>query len=353
MQGTYRGNIKLMNVDVHIGKQDGKDHGELSFYEMGDMHNAVKETRIAEGTASLVFDLNGFEASLEIREDSENCRGVFVLPSLHWRVETEFCRVSGEPDFKAHYFEIPRANLENLRRYDAFVFQGAAAFTYELCREDVRAFFQAEGICSQSAEDFTRIRELMAGVCAAIRQDGTNYTHDREHEDTISQYQWAKAQGNVTNCRGLAVILAGLLRSDGFKANLVECRPIDAATGDIHVVCEVFVPSLAKTVALDPSNNAVYYSGGKALSLFELRQALAGGQDIRLNADAHHGRQPVDPVELLAYMSKNLFYLVKMVDNAEDAHFRKDNTIALRSAGLEDLPCAGINTNDVKRFYSV
>ena len=41
MQGTYRGNIKLMNVDVHIGKQDGKDHGELSFYEMGDMHNAV------------------------------------------------------------------------------------------------------------------------------------------------------------------------------------------------------------------------------------------------------------------------------------------------------------------------
>lgn len=133
---------------------------------------------------------------------------------------------------------------------------------------------------------------------------------------------------------------------------MVECRPIDEATSDIHVVCEAFVPSLAKTVALDPSNNALYYSGGKALSLFELREALAGGQEIRLNAEAHHGPQPVDPVEHLAYMSKNLLYLVKMTDNSEEANFGKDNTIALRSAGLNDLPDVGVHTNDVKRFYS-
>ena len=51
MQGTYRGNIKLMNVDVHIGKQDGKDHGELSFYEMGRW--TMQMTRISGRTTPL------------------------------------------------------------------------------------------------------------------------------------------------------------------------------------------------------------------------------------------------------------------------------------------------------------
>lgn len=44
--------------------------------------------------------------------------------------------------------------------------------------------------------------------------------------------------------------------------------------------------------------------------------------------------------------------LVKMTDNSEEASFGKGNTIALRSAGLNDLPDVGVHTNDVKQFYS-
>ena len=351
MQGTLRGNIKILNIDLHFGQQNSQDHSELSFYEIGDMHNPVSKTLIKDDRIEVFFDINGFDAKLAITKSADQYEGHFSLPSIGLEVDTPFELIDPLPHFCKRYVKIPEANIAKLKAHDRFIFDKNMEYNYELGLFEVKEYFKSVAIDSSKTNDLEMIKELMTKLCARIRQDGSNFTHDHKHSGPIEQYKWAINQGNVTNCRGLAMILAGLLRSYGFKAAIVECRPFDEETKDLYVVLEVYVESLKKTIALDPSNNTMYKSYDKLLSLYELRCALIRGEAIELDEDAHHGDLKIDVIEYLAYMSKNLFYFVRAIDVTNNSPFDKSNTIALRSADQKDLGDVLINTNDVREFY--
>lgn len=90
---------------------------------------------------------------------------------------------------------------------------------------------------------------LLRFVCDHFRHNG-NIRHPKTPgaENTI----WHCEQHGAVNCRGLAILLAGLLRMNGMKALHITCMPFEDPFGDCHVVVDCFLPS-GKRVMLDPT----------------------------------------------------------------------------------------------------
>ena len=132
---------------------------------------------------------------------------------------------------------------------------------------------------------------------------------------------------------------------------MVECWPEDTESVEIHVVCEVYVKELEKTILLDPSNNLIYYSAGKPISLIELRDALVKGQTDLITASegSSHNGEELSIISLLGYMSKNLMYLRKARHSDESSEIEGDNVICLAPKDLLTTPMS----NDVKMTCNI
>lgn len=166
---------------------------------------------------------------------------------------------------------------------------------------------------------------------------------------TIAQMEYAFQHDHHTNCRGLALILAGILRAYGYRASAVECRPL---SGDVHVVCEVYLEDLKKWVMMDPTNDLVYYQNTTPLSLIELREAMINHAELSLNENANRNGKELDIMSLLAFMSNKMFYFVKAIDSCEDKTITNDNAICLTSKELMNEECEWkITTNNVAAYY--
>ena len=64
--------------------------------------------------------------------------------------------------------------------------------------------------------------------------------------------EFCERNDNKTNCRGLAILLASLLRLNGIKAQHITCLPYEDPFDDCHVVVDCLLPS-GKRIMLDPT----------------------------------------------------------------------------------------------------
>ena len=112
---------------------------------------------------------------------------------------------------------------------------------------------------------------------------------------------------------------------------------------------------LQKTILLDPSRNMLYFKNGVPLNLMELRDAIVKGEtgQLHINEDAIHNGESVEMMQMLGYMSKNLFYMVKSLASNETMEATKENSICLTSETLvrNSRIEAKIYTSNVKEFY--
>lgn len=109
-----------------------------------------------------------------------------------------------------------------------------------------------------------------------------------------------------TNCRGLSLILAELLRMNGIKARHVTCMPYEEPFVDCHVVVDCIMPSGAR-VTLDPTFRLYLMDeNGSYVSIPEFRKGIIEGKDFIPNTTASYNGGKFNFDDYKEYMSKNL-----------------------------------------------
>ena len=117
-----------------------------------------------------------------------------------------------------------------------------------------------------------------------------------------------------TNCRGLSLILAQLIRAYNIKAFHITCYPYEDPFEDCHVVVAVYSEHLGKWIMLDPTNNLYLKNAeGRIVCVDESREILISGgkltaywKDEILNEEFHDMYRN--------YMAKNLIRIMRDAD---------------------------------------
>lgn len=93
------------------------------------------------------------------------------------------------------------------------------------------------------------------------------------------------------------------------------------------------------------------YEEGMAMLLDAIVKGETG--QLHINEDAIHNGESVEMMQMLGYMSKNLFYMVKSLASNETMEATKENSICLTSETLvrNSRIEAKIYTSNVKEFY--
>ncbi len=175
------------------------------------------------------------------------------------------------------------------------------------------------------------------GLIEAIRPDGTDemvfraldFVCDHFHHDGCiglaadkrveGLIAFCEAHGGTTNCRGLALLLAAILRFFGVMARHITCMPYEHPFDDCHVVVDCRLPS-GKRIMLDPTQRLYYRNeAGEYVSLPELRQLLIDGAPLYPCATASYNGGGFDAEENRRYMTKNTFRFSRGT-HAEDGY---------------------------------
>lgn len=140
-------------------------------------------------------------------------------------------------------------------------------------------------------------------VCTNFHHDGgASFHHGKRLKDIIEA---CEANGQKTNCRGLSMMLAALLRAHNVKARHVTCMPYEEPFGDCHVVVDCVLPS-GKRIMFDPTQHAYFTEkSGEYVSLRRLRELLIAGEVFFENKEASYNGAPFDKAHYVEYMCKN------------------------------------------------
>ncbi|MCL2362498.1 MAG: hypothetical protein FWC73_11900 [Defluviitaleaceae bacterium] len=117
-----------------------------------------------------------------------------------------------------------------------------------------------------------------------------------------------------TNCRGLSLILAQLIRAFGIKAFHITCMPYEEPFDDCHVVVCAYCESIGKTIILDPTYNLyIRNKSGETIGVEEFRDILIAGDEIKFNDDYFSHLCSLENYR--DYMAKNLIRIRRYEKN--------------------------------------
>lgn len=123
--------------------------------------------------------------------------------------------------------------------------------------------------------------------------------------DIVDFIRFCEQHEGKMNCRGLAMLLASLLRLVGVKARHITCMPYEDPFSDCHVVVDCLLPS-GKRIMLDPSWRLYLTDAdGEYVSLEHFRERLLSGEPVFANADASYNGGDFDLEFYRNYMTKN------------------------------------------------
>jgi len=126
-----------------------------------------------------------------------------------------------------------------------------------------------------------------------------------EKRDITGLIQFCEQHDGKTNCRGLAMLLASLLRLVGVKARHITCKPYEDPFSDCHVVVDCQLPS-GKRIMLDPTWRLYLTDAkGEYVSLEHFRELLLADEPIFANEDASYNGGAFDLEYYRNYMTKN------------------------------------------------
>lgn len=146
--------------------------------------------------------------------------------------------------------------------------------------------------------------------------------------------------GRKTNCRGLSLILAELLRMNGVRARHVTCKPYEEPFRDCHVVVDCLMPSGVR-IMLDPTYRLYLIDdNGKYISLAQLREGILCGKTFYPNAAASYNGTGFDYDDYMEYMTKNVLRF--------NANYKLNNTDSILSE-IELIP-SGYTTNGYSKI---
>lgn len=129
--------------------------------------------------------------------------------------------------------------------------------------------------------------------------------------------EFCERNDNKSNCRGLAILLAALLRLNGIKAQHITCLPYEDPFEDCHVVVDCLLPS-GKRIMLDPTWRLYLKDKeGNYVSLSHLRELLLADEPIFENQTADYNGTGFAKEYHRNYMIKNTFRFARCTLNKD------------------------------------
>lgn len=166
--------------------------------------------------------------------------------------------------------------------------------------------------------------KLLDFVCDHFGHNGTGgMSSGRKITDII---EFCERNDNKTNCRGLAILLASLLRLNGINAQHITCLPYEDPFDDCHVVVDCLLPS-GKRIMLDPTWRLYLKDkDGEYVSLPRLRELLLADEPIFENPTADYNGNGFAKEYHRNYMTKNTFRFARCTLNKDGVDGRTETS---------------------------
>lgn len=172
--------------------------------------------------------------------------------------------------------------------------------------------------------DDKRVFSVLDFVCDNFGHNGTGGCGAGR---TVTELiEFCEKNDNKSNCRGLAILLASLLRFNGIKARHITCMPYEDPFEDCHVVVDCLLPS-GKRIMLDPTWRLYLRDkDGEYVSLPYLRKLLAAGEPIYENPTADYNKTGFDKEYYRNYMTKNTFRFARCTLHKDGVDGKSENS---------------------------
>lgn len=268
---------------------------EYLCYEINDVYNRM------------IFHLKYNDGKLE---------GYYTFQGKN--IDTIYEKISDIPDDKPYEYSpqmitVPKTNktrIQVLREYSKYdrTIKYNITNTYilnEEVPEILNNYNYYDYIKGLKNTDDKIVFAVMDFVCSNFGHNGTiGLSKKRQIVDII---KFCEEHDQKTNCRGLAILLASLLRLNGIKAQHITCMPYEEPFEDCHVVVDCLLPS-GKRIMLDPTYHLYYKDkNGNYVSVKQLREMLISNEPLYANKEAGYNGGSFDLKANIGYMTKNTF----------------------------------------------
>lgn len=316
---------------------------KMSFSSSGHYH--FEPNCVYEKDDYLCFEINDetYRMVYHIRFVDDHLEGYYT--QFGKETPVQYVRISERPEDKEYLYrpiemyvpgtdETRRDILKRYAHYDRSKTDKPYKTSYKL-GGDVPAILEKYDYTSYiNGIDVTSdalVFALLDFVCDHFQHNGTGGLPDGRRMDDIIQF--CENHDGKTNCRGLAILLAALLRLNGIKARHITCMPYEDPFYDCHVVVDCLLPS-GKRIMLDPSEH-VYLKDARGvyISLERLRNMLMNDEPILANPEASYNGTKFDEKHYRQYMTKNTFRFSRGILCADGVDDKAVRRIELIPAG--------------------
>lgn len=224
-----------------------------------------------------------------------------------------------------------------LKKYSAYSDKkrmNAFSYTYKLFEQPphiLQKYHYNQYISKASKANDSIAFILLDFVCDHFKHDGSIGTgQGRKVEDII---ETCEKHGGKVNCRGLAILLASLLRMNGIKASHVTCMPYEDPFEDCHVVVDCLLPS-GKRIMFDPTYRLYLKAKDDTyVSLPNLRKMLINDEEYKANEQASYNGIGFNLDEQRQYMIKNTFRFSRGIISQDGYDDRSSQRVELIPSG--------------------
>ncbi len=318
---------------------------KMSFSTSGHYH--FEPNCVYERDGFFCYEINDEVNRMVYRVRYEDGRLVGSYTRFGSEVPVVYERVSDTPCDDAYYFEpieifVPgtsETRREVLVRHAAYSGERAEVAYHDefVLGGEVPDSLLARGFADyvrDIAPDDDRLAfRVMDFVCDHFGHNGYGGLPSERRMADIAAF--CDTHGGHTNCRGLAILLASLLRVCGIRARHITCMPYEEPFEDCHVVVDCALPSGTR-VMLDPTQRLYYRdAAGNYVSLSRLRRMLIAGEVLVPNPDASYNGGDFAAEENVTYMTKNTFRFSRGTYHADGADEGARRRVQLVPAGYD------------------
>lgn len=199
------------------------------------------------------------------------------------------------------YPDYERISLSN---EDEFQYNFSSIYLKKLEEE-----YQILKLVQNSQSDIDIIIKLMRWVYEKLLYR-ESYEKNLSHLHAVDILDIAKAERKSVNCLSHATVMTEVLLLYGFYAKTVTCLPIGTFPYDCHNITVVYVKSIKRWIALDPTFNIYFMdNNGQLISLDSIRKACINNEEILIVSNHRFQSSETRTFQkiYMKYMAKNLF----------------------------------------------
>ncbi|MBN8877687.1 MAG: hypothetical protein J0I32_09095 [Sphingobacteriales bacterium] len=228
---------------------------------------------------------------------------------------------SAQPAPSTAYLDI----LKKGRAYDTIQADHFPAFTYQSSADadltELRNFYHLDSVAGHGT-DISRAINLLQWMHLAVPHEDEYNLPVLTARNIIKTY---KEKHIAQGCYPLAIAMNEIFLSMGFHSRIVICfaASFDNPNGG-HVINSVYIPSLRKSLWMDPQFNVFLKDGaGNFLSIAEVRENLIAGKKVNLNKNAnYHGKSTTAKYYLEEFMTEHLYRFISPLESKYNGETR-------------------------------